>query len=185
MEINAITIINGSEKYQDDVVKLSDECFGPGLVTPAVFAHWMEHPEFFQMALKNDEFAGFIAMFPADEDTIMRRLKMPREDVRKYIKERPCLYYNSAAVRKKFERQGVVSRLQKQAFENARNAGYHVLIGPAWIHDGFTPMAATVARYGFKPIYKRKLIWYDIKDYYCVVCHGRCVCDAMIYYAEI
>lgn len=185
MENNNVTIINGSEKYRDDVIKLCDESFGPGLITPAVFSHWMERPEFFQIALKGDVFAGFIAMFPADEDTIMRRLKMPREDVRKYVKQRPCLFYNSAAIRKEFEHQGIVSLLQKQAFENARNAGYRVLIGSAWIHDGFTPIAALVDRYGFRPIYKRKLIWYDIKEYYCVVCRGRCVCDAMIYYAEI
>ncbi len=180
-----VTLINGSVDYYEDVQRLCDERFGTGYIDRAEYDHWMECPELFKVALVNDDFAGYVAIYPSDEDTVMKKLAMPREDIHDFSEGKPILYFKSAAVCKKYERRGLIFNLTAAILDEAHDMGYGSFFGSAWVYEGKAPLSRTVEKLGMKPLYKRKMLWYDDEKYRCVVCGGRCTCDAMIYRGKV
>lgn len=69
--------------------------------------------------------------------------------------------------------------------EDAAGLGYGSIFGSAWVYDGKIPMSHLFDHFGFRQLYGRKLLWYHEENYRCVVCGGRCRCDAMIYYKKL
>ena len=115
----------------------------------------------------------------------MEKMAMPREDVEAIAGGRPALIYKSAAVPRQHEHKGVMHALALAGLETARQEGYGSLFGSAWVYNGKSPIAGTFKAFGFVPLYKREKLWYNDPDYTCVVCKGRCTCDAMIYYKTL
>lgn len=185
MEQARIRIREGEEHDFLHMLPLCDERCGPGYLTRAVFDRWMEHKSLFKAAEIDGAFAGYAVMLPASVPEVMKKLAMPREDVESLAEGRPALIYRSAAVLRQYERRGVMRALAAAGLETARQEGYGCLFGPAWVYQGKIPVAGTLEAFGFVPLYKREKLWYDDPGYTCVVCRGRCVCDAMIYYKKL
>ena len=167
------------------MLSLCDERYGPGYLTREIFDHWMEHKSLLKVAEIGEGFAGFAVMVPATVQEVMEKMAMPREDVEAIAGERPALIYKSAAVLQQHEHKGVMHALAVAGLETARQEGYGSLFGSAWVYQGKSPIAGTFRVFGFKPLYKRERLWYNDPDYTCVVCKGRCTCDAMIYYKTL
>lgn len=180
-----LEIINGQARYFEAILKLCDERFGTGYINRAEFDHWMEHPSLFKIGLVDGVFGGYVVMYPAEEAEIAGKLKMPVEDIREIAGKKPKLYYKSAAVKKEYERCGMMPPLTQAVLDEAHAAGYGSLFGSAWVYNGKTPLRSSLEKLGFRALYPRKMLWYDDEAYTCVVCGGRCVCDAMVYCREI
>ncbi len=179
-----LTIIDGSEKYYDVVQKLCDDRFGPGLIVRADYDHWMEHPEMFRIALVDGEFAGYATAFPADDNELVRRLHMTVEEIHNLAGDTPRMFYHNTVVRPEYERRGIGMTLFFSVQEAAIKAGYRAQFCSAWVHDGKVHVGTAMERLGLKPVCVCEKLWYGNENYYCVVCKGRCVCDAMIYFGK-
>lgn len=178
-------IVNGSPKYYEDIQQLCDLRYGTGYLDRPVYEKWMEHPELMNVALIEGEFAGFSVFVPAAVEELMSHMDMPREDVVRIAGDRPALIYKSAAVPFQFEKRGIMQQLLGNALEDLPKLGYGSIFGSAWVHGGRIPMARLFDLFGFSQLYERKMLWYQDKNYRCVVCGGRCKCDAMIYYKQL
>ena len=178
-------IVKGSPKYYEDIQQLCDLRYGTGYIDRPVYEKWMEHPELMNVALVEGEFAGFSVFVPAAVDELMSHMDMPREDVVRIAGDRPALIYRSAAVPFRFEKRGIMQQLLGNALEELPELGYGSVFGSAWVHDGRVPMSRLFNLFGFSRLYERKMLWYQDKNYRCVVCGGRCRCDAMIYYKQL
>ena len=180
-----IRIRDGKEQDFLQMLPLCDERYGSGYFTKAIFDHWMGHKSLLKIAELEGAFAGFAVMVPATVEEVMEKMAMPREDVEAIAGGRPALIYKSAAVPRQHEHKGVMHALALAGLETARQEGYGSLFGSAWVYQGKSPIAGTFRVFGFKPLYKREKLWYNDPDYTCVVCKGRCTCDAMIYYKTL
>lgn len=180
-----IKIRDGKEEDFEEILPLCDERYGSGYLTKGIFGHWMEHKSLLKVAELGEEFAGFAVMVPAIVEEVMEKMAMPREDVEAIAGGRPALIYKSAAVLRQHEHKGVMHALALAGLETARREGYGSIFASAWVYQGKSPIAGTFRVFGFKPLYKREKLWYSDSDYTCVVCKGRCTCDAMIYYKTL
>ncbi|MFQ8639898.1 MAG: hypothetical protein ACLR94_17095 [Acutalibacteraceae bacterium] len=177
-----IRVREGTERDFLQMLPLCDERYGPGYLTKAIFDRWMEHKSLLKIAEMGGEFAGFAVMVPASVEEVMEKMAMPREDVDAIAGGRPALIYKSAAVPRRHEHKGVMHALAVAGLATARQEGYGSLFGSAWMYNGKSPIAGTFQSFGFVPLYRREKLWYNDSGYTCVVCKGRCICDAMIYY---
>lgn len=180
-----IRIADGDERYFEELCELCDDRFGTGYVDRAVFERWMRYPRLLKIALVDGRFIGFAVMVPADTAEIMRKMKMPERDVLEIAGEKPALIYKSAAVRPEYEHCGVMHAMAAQGIEDAKELGYGALFAAAWVYGGKIPIEPTFNTFHFQRLYERKMLWYDDEEYRCVVCKGRCTCDAMIYYKKL
>lgn len=175
-------VVKGSYQYYDVIQAECDLRYGPGYMTPEVYAHWMEHPEMIQIALVDGEYAGYSSMLPVSAEEAVRTMKIDPEDVERISAGKPIMYYKSTVIPFAYEGRGHFQALARVAMETARKEGYGCMFSTAWTYGGYTPLARPFARLGFQNLYRRSMLWYDDEGYVCVVCKGRCKCDAEIYY---
>lgn len=178
-------VAEGSWDYYDEIEQLCDLRYGRGYMTRALYSHWMEHPEMIQIALVDGRFAGCTGMYPVTPEEVVRKLAVVPADVARIAGGRPILYYNTTVVRQEYDGRGYSQAMIRSAVQIARDQGFGSIFGSAWIYDNATPIARTVKRMGFQPLYRRKMLWYDDKNYTCIICKGPCRCDAEIYYKKL
>lgn len=182
MAASTITVINGTAAFFGEIQRLCDERYGTGYICREDYDRWLKNPELFKIALIEGDFAGFAVMLPAGVSEVMKHMGMPEQDVRRISGNKPALIYKSAAVQKKYEHRGVMKAMAAEGIRQARRLGYGSLYGSAWVYDGQVPIEGTFRAFGFQRLYARHMLWYGNENYRCVVCKGRCTCDAMIYY---
>lgn len=175
-------VVAGSYDYYDIIQQECDLRYGPGYMTPEVYAHWMEHPDMIQIALVDGQYAGYSSMLPVTPEEVTRLMKVDRADVERVAGDRPILYYKSTVIPYAFEGRGHFQALAHAAMDTARAQGYGSMFSTAWTYDGYTPLERPFKRLGFVRLYRRGMLWYEDKNYTCVVCKGPCKCDAEIYY---
>lgn len=180
-----IQIRQGWEEDFAHILPLCDERYGRGYINRQGFDHWMEHPSLLKVAESEGAFAGFAVMVPASYLEISKKMGMPAQDVERIAGGRPALIYKSAAVPLRFERCGIMHAMAQAGLDTARAEGYGSLFGSAWIYNGKIPISGTFKTFDFRPLYKRQMLWYDDPEYHCVLCKGRCRCEAMIYYKTL
>lgn len=176
-----VSITDPTMEDYSAIQELCDARYGTGYLTPDAYADWMTRPALFRVARIEGAFAGFAVMVPASVETVMKKMGMPREDVLSFAKNRPILIYKSAAVLPTFHGKKLGKRLTEAAISAGEQAGYGSVFGSAWVCGSFVPMAETFLALGFTQLYRRQMLWYEDKDYCCAYCHGRCLCDAMIF----
>ena len=180
-----VSIVAGDAAFYKDIQQLCHERYGTGYLHRDDFVHWMEHPRLLKIALLDGVFAGFAVMIPASVGLVMKKMDMPRADILRISGEKPSLIYKSAAVQKRFERRGIMKAMADAGLREARAEGFGAVYGSAWVCNGALPIEGTFRAFGFQRLYERKMLWYDDPDYHCVVCGGRCTCDAVIYYKKL
>lgn len=178
-------VVKGSMEYYPAVQEVCDLRYGTGYVDQPAYERWVKHPELMNVALVEGEFAGFSVFIPATTEELMSHMDMTREDVERLAKDRPALIYKSAAVPFQFEKRGIMQLLLGRAMEELPELGYGSVFGSAWMYDDKIPMSRLFDFFGFQKLYKRSMLWYHDETYNCVVCKGRCKCDAMIYCKQL
>lgn len=178
-------VVEGSWDYYDIIQPLCDLRYGTGYMTREVYAHWMEHPDMIQIALVDGQFAGYSSMLPVTLDEVVTGMKVNRSDAERIAGGRPILYYKSTVVPFEYEGRGHFQALAHAAMATAREQGYGSMFSTAWTYGGYTPLARPFARLGFEHLYRRSMLWYEDKNYTCIVCKGPCRCDAELYYKKL
>ena len=185
MDEKDLMFIQGTKDYYDRIVKLCDECFGTGYVDEREYEKWLLHPGLFNIALANGRFAGFSVMLPASAHEIMRHMGMEQEEVQALTDGRPAVIYKSVAVCPAYRQNGLLKGLVQDLVKNAKEMGIGSVFLSAWTYQGKTPVEKALNACGFTRLYVRKMLWYSYENYKCILCHGRCKCDAVIYHKSL
>ena len=179
------TFRNALPEDYDELCKLCDERYGDGYFSWETYDHYSTRPELFITAHCGEELAGFSVMIPASKEEIAKEMKMPQEDVDELSGDKPPIIFRSLIIHKRFEKKGLPLTMANILLERVQAAGYGTIFGPAWMYDGKIPIEGLLKRLGFTQLYIRKNVWYDDLKYHCIICGGRCKCDAMIYYKKL
>ena len=185
MEEQKEKMIDATETFYESIKKLCDDSFGTGYLDYAEFTKWLLHPGLFKIALIDGEFAGYSVMIPAKTEVIMEHMGMEESEVMEITENKPALIYKSAAVLPKYRKHGLFTKLAESLLCNAKELGYCSVIVSAWTHSGRTPVEKSLMSLDFTRLYRRHMLWYQYENYRCVICNGRCVCDAIIFYKKI
>lgn len=175
----------GDWAYYPQVKELCELRFGTGYLDETDFARWMEHPDLVQIVLVDQDFAGVAVLLPASTEEIARKMGMTVQDVEAITRGQPALIYKCAALWPWYEKRGINHAVAADGLRRAEAGGYSAVFSAAWIYDGKTPARSVFEHMGFTPLYRRKMLWYGDERYRCIVCGGRCTCDAMIYYKKL
>ena len=184
-QTSAVEVTDGAEHWYGAVQAVCDARFGTGYIRREDFDLWMKAPRLIKIALIDGDFAGFAVMIPATLGEVASHMAMPPDEVRAIAGDKPALIYKSAAVRPIYEHRGVMKTMAADGLQTARDMGYGSLFGSAWVYQGQIPIEGTFRIFGFTPLYLRHMLWHDDENYRCVICKGRCTCDAMIYYKKL
>lgn len=172
----------------EDYPRIKELCelrFGSGYLDETGYARWMEHPDLVQVATIDGDFAGVAVMRPASEEEIAQKMKMDQAEIMDITSGRPAAVYQSIALKHRYEKHGLGRRMVLDGLERGANKGYSAIFIAAWMYDGKIPAQGLLSSLGFTQLYRRELLWYGEKNYQCVACGGRCVCDGMIYYKKL
>ena len=185
MKVQDIRITNVSNEDYEQIHKLCNESFGAGYINQMEFDKWKENPEFFNVAWVDDEFAGYSVMIPAGTREIMKEMDMTLQEVQNITSGKPALIYKSVAVCPQYRKRGLLTKLMTELMDRAEKSGYKTILLSAWMYEDKIPALRSLEKLKFSRLFVRHNLWYQNEMYQCVICKGRCVCDAVIYYKNI
>lgn len=180
-----IKIIDAEEKYYPQMLKICEECFGSGYLTYSYFCELLKMEAPFKMAVIGQELIGYSVFETSDADDVSVRYQLDRQSVVKIAGDRKIFCYKSAAVRKNYTRNGIAGKLLRESIEQAKGYGCGSVFVAGWKYNGRVPMHHVFIQNGFVEIGLRKNLWYNEKEYTCIICKGRCICDGVIYYLKL
>lgn len=163
------------------IIKLCDLRFGKGYIDRDEFNQWLKYPDLFLALEYGGEFVGYVCILPSTAEYVCEHMQLPLEEIKAECDGKKIIRCRSAVLRTEFEHKGFMRMLWEKVFENAKNLGYSVAYCPAWKYNDFVPMNNLLTQLGFVPIAEKQMLWYNEKNYTCVVCGGRCKCPAVIY----
>jgi len=178
-------VAEGSWAYYPQIKELYELRFGEGYVDEEEFARWMEHPEFIQIILAEGEFAGAAVLLPASTAEIAVKMGMTEQEVLDITGGRPAIIYKCTALWPRFEKRGINHVVAADGLRRAEAGGYCAIFSTAWVYHNSVPARHVFEHLGYTKLYRRKMLWYNNENYKCVICGGRCVCDAEVYYKKL
>ncbi len=172
----------------DDDYKIIDLCnrrYGKGYMTNEIFNKLLENPDFFKVATINNEFAGFASFLPENIEKIAKAMGQSMFDIINISGDKPSVIYKSAALEPNFEHGGIMQNLLAKLIEQATNKGYSTVFASAWMIGDTVPIEKTLKKFDFIYVGNCSMLWYGDKEYNCIICGGRCQCNAAIYYKKL
>lgn len=185
MERQNIKLIDATSDFYESTKQLCDESFGTGYIDHVEYNKWLIHPRLFNIALVDGKFAGYSVMIPASTEDIIEHMGMKKSEVLTITGSKPALIYKSVAVRSIYRKNGILTELVRALLCHAKELNYGSVILSAWTHGGKTPAESSLISLDFTRLYHRHMLWYHYENYRCVICNGRCVCDAAIFYKNL
>lgn len=176
-----IQIRSAVEEDFDRIEALCTERFGAGYLTRAEYRRWLQNPELFLVAEDGGGFCGFCCLMPESAEALSNYMKIDLRTVEAASGGKPVIHCRSAALVSSKEHCGVMYRMLSRELENARAMGFGAAFAPAWVYHGVIPMGHLMDLLGFEQIGIRDNLWLNQAHYHCVICGGRCRCQAAIY----
>ncbi len=180
-----ITIQNALTCDYEKIADLCDRRYGKGYMTAKNFNKMLKNPDFIKVATINGEFVGFASFLHDTTENIAKAMGLCEDEVTKISNGLKCVIYKSAAIEAKFEHYGIMQKLLSNLIQQAEKENYSAVFASAWIIGNTIPIEKNLKKFSFEYIANRSMLWYDDEDYSCIVCNGRCRCDAAIYYKKL
>ncbi|MCR5397975.1 MAG: hypothetical protein K6E68_00405 [Lachnospiraceae bacterium] len=170
--------------------KMTVECFGDSYlsvkeITDYILDDWN------RLYVEEDEkgLAGAILFLREDKSLFLEDMEIDSDDYDRLSRGKAVLHHKFSVIRQDLRGSGMMTRMLNDALKEAEDDGkYGVLFTQGWIQpDGTVPMEGIFDRAGYVKYKRQKSPWYKPKffDKTCVLCGGRCKCDAMVYYREL
>ncbi len=176
-----ITIRSVQESDYKTIFELCEKRFGKGYLTHSEFEQWLKSPTLCLAAEYEGDFAGFVCYTPQSPEDLAKYMQLDACYISSVSDNKAVVHGKSAVLLEEYEHLGIMQALVTAANNNAKELGFGAVFVPAWEYDGFVPVEKMVNKLGFQEIARRKNIWYDMENYTCVVCKGRCKCNAVIF----
>lgn len=165
----------------EQIKRICEDRFGKGYITEEEFKKWIKNPDFCKVAVYGETVAGIVYLMPETPEALAKALKLDEEYVKRASNGKKVIHSRCAALDVEFEHRGLTPILHNVIFGNIDKNVYGAIFAPAWTYNGYTPMKKYLEREGFGFIGNKENIWYDMDGYECVICKGRCKCDAAIF----
>lgn len=159
---------------------IADERLGKGYFDPDDFVFRTKYPELNLVAEEGGLPVALISMTPEDPESLAKAVQMDLKELLKDACGRPVIHFRTALCDAAHDGQGISGILLERVIDNAREMGYGVIISPTWKYNGKAPAEKLQTNLGFKRIGEKHMLWYDQKGYSCIICGGRCRCDAIL-----
>ncbi len=163
------------------VFALCEKRFGKGYMNREEFDQWLKYPEFFLAAEQDGAFCGFVCYFPEEAEDLAKYMRLPRDYVELVSGGKPVIHCKTAVLFPEYEHSGIMHNLVERATDNAKAMGFGAAFAPAWKYKNHVPVRKLLNRLGFEELVEKENIWYDMENYECIICGGRCRCSAVIF----
>jgi GNAT superfamily N-acetyltransferase len=112
-----------------------------------------------------------------------RHMKLPENAFAGRLEpETPVCFMKSMAIAEEYKGKGLADRLFASCLADAVTDGLRFACSSAWKIGDSVPMRRIFQSHGFVVHSEIPMLWFDDKDYTCVVCKGSCRCSGVIYY---
>jgi len=170
----------------DEAQLLCDACVGKNLYSKQEIAAAIDAEDRFFYLLKNEkeETVGYIYYYLTDEAYIAKYAKLEVELFRSVYKqgEKRIGKIQSVGLKNEYRGNGLAAYMIQFILKDLRSISTEAVFIVCWKPGGFVPLKRTLINCDFKFLVEAKKVWYDDTKLICPYCHGRCVCDAEVYY---
>ena len=163
------------------VREICDGRFGDGYISEEEFASWVQNPDFCKVADYNGTVVGIAYLMPESAEALAKAMKLDVDYVNTVARGKPVIHSRCAALDEAYENRGIMLIMHREIYDNIAAQGFGAVFAPAWTYNGYTPMAKMLEKYEFEFVGVRENLWYDMDGYKCIICNGRCRCNAAIY----
>lgn len=175
------------EKKIYEIKNLLDASFGAGYMEEsAIWEHMHSDKSLLYLMHQNEELAGvmlFVEEAPCQSNGEMEKAFA---EIQSITGGKRCLHCKFLCTPPKYQRQGFGASITAKALADIQSRQRaDVIYTCLWEYENNVPAKRIFEENDFR-FYKRlEEPWYGDKDYYCIVCGGRCRCPGQVYYKEL
>ena len=168
---------------------LCDECVGENLYGEEEIAATIGASDNFFYFLKNEqgEKVGYIYFYLTDEEYIANYAKLDVELLRAVYAQpnKKVGKIQSVGLKEEYRGIGLAAQMINFILEKLKEISVDITFIVCWKPDGIVPLGKALLECKFDYLAEAKKVWYDDTALICPICHGRCLCDAEVYYKRL
>lgn len=175
------------EKYIHEIKDLLDAGFGAGYMEEsAIWAHMHSAKSLFYLTQQQGELAGAILLVEDDPCQKNGEMEKAFAEIQSITGSKICLHFKFICIPPKYRRQGFGRSITAEALEDIESLRRaDVVYTCLWEYENNVPAKRIFEENGFQFYRRLEEPWYGDKDYYCIVCRGRCRCPGRVYYKKL
>lgn len=182
-----LTLIAMKQRWLEQTLALCDKCVGEHLYTRADFAQVIERDdqEVFLLLTPAEKVVGYIYCRLIDVREAEQLSKQSLQQLDNKVFKACSLLgiLQSIGISEAYRQQGLSNILVEAYLQWLwRKTAADIAFGVFWKPHGKAPMGSILENFGFYHLTDAQNVWYDNENLICPVCHGRCRCEAAIYY---
>ena len=195
--IHALTFENKDRFFLKPLLKeeisearlLCDECVGENLYSEKEIAATIGAADRFFYLLKSEaeEPVGYIYYYLTDPEDIAKYAKLDAELFRKVYSRtnKKVGKIQSVGLKEEYRGIGFAAQMINFILEKLKEISIDVTFIVCWKPGGILPLGKALSECKFDYLAEAKKVWYDDTELICPICHGRCLCDAEVYYKRL
>ncbi|MCL2081993.1 MAG: N-acetyltransferase [Oscillospiraceae bacterium] len=181
-EITSTAIVPYDTAFARDVALIANKSFGEGYMNEDRLKEVTGGQGSFYSSVTDGKISGYCFFQYITADLCASKIKLPKETfVQNSSSDGMVCYTKTMAVDESLRGRGVADDLFEACLNKAVSDGLFSAWGSAWRLGNIVPMNRIFLKNGFCVHSEVPYIWYDDKQYKCIVCGGRCKCTGVIY----
>ena len=177
------------EEEVNEARLLCDECVGENLYGAEEIASAVGAVDRFFYLLKSEagEPVGYIYYYLTDPEDIAKYAKLDAELFRKVYSrtDKKVGKIQSVGLKEEYRGIGFAAQMINFILERLKELSIDVTFIVCWKPGGILPLGKALSECKFAYLSEAKKVWYDDTELICPICHGRCLCDAEVYYKRL
>ena len=178
-----------SEEEVNEARLLCDECVGENLYGAEEIASAVGAADRFFYFLKSEagDPVGYIYYYLTDPEDIAKYAKLDAELFRKVYSrtDKKVGKIQSVGLKEEYRGIGLAAQMVNFILEKLKEISIDVTFIVCWKPGGILPLGKALSECKFDYLAEAKKVWYDDTELICPICHGRCLCDAEVYYKRL
>ena len=168
---------------------LCDECVGENLYKAEEIASTIRDQDRFFYLLKSEagEIVGYIYYYLTDEECIAKYAKLDVELFHAIYSDenKKVGRIQSVGLKAEYRGIGLAAKMIGFVLDKLKEISLDIAFIVCWKPGGFVPLGKALSECKFDYLAEAKKVWYDDTELICPICHGRCMCDAEVYYKRL
>jgi len=165
----------------DNLNNLCNRRFGTGYLDYKDFLDKIKFPRLNLVAEDKGKAVAMVSMIPTEAHKLAEFMQMDEQELLKDAAGRKMIRYKTAVCDEDYEGKGIIHFLTGEIIRNVKEDNFGVILASVWKYNGKAPASRLLRSFEFKDLGERHMMWYNQKDYECVVCNGPCKCDAELF----
>lgn len=175
-----------SKEEINEARRLCDECVGENLYGEKEIDAAIGDTDKFFYLLKSEtgETVGYIYYYLTDVEYIAEYSRLETNLFRDVYSstDKKVGKIQSVGLKAEYRGIGLAAQMIQFILGKLKEFSIDVAFIVCWKPGGVVPLGKALAECNFNYLAEAKKVWYDDTKLICPYCHGRCVCDAEVYY---